>query len=102
MSTEITKEIKYLENKYYRALEGRKLGLWVLAVVVLATGLDVYFGYSDGVVGYVCTGAAICYCITESDKASKARGKLDNITIQLFGKRYKDSSREILSYKYGE
>ncbi|WP_145517976.1 hypothetical protein [Yersinia mollaretii] len=100
METEIIKQIDELQRQYYEALRNRKAGLCILAVIVAATGLDLYFRYSNGVVGYIFIGVAICFCVMESDKASKSKRKLNGITNRLFGKEYENSLREVADYKY--
>lgn len=100
MKTEIIKQIDELEGQYFEALRNQKAGLWILAVIVAATGLDLYFRYSNGIVGYIFLGAALCFCIIESDKASKSKRKLNAITNRLFGKEYNKSLREVVDFKY--
>ncbi|MDA5498012.1 hypothetical protein [Yersinia aleksiciae] len=99
METEIIKQIDELQRQYYEALRNRKAGLCILAVIIAATGLDLYFRYSNGVVGYIFIGVAICFCVMESDKASKSKRKLNGITNRLFGKEYENSLREVADYK---
>ncbi|HBC0624436.1 hypothetical protein ACUNG9_04735 [Serratia sp. IR-2025] len=92
-----------IESDFYRENNNKRWGGYISLGVFIALLSDGYFRHIDPysmIFEAMILGAALCFWAISYDRESKLKSKLDAACISLFGKRYKESSNEIIEMKY--